>query len=163
MARFPPPLLAVWSGLETRQRVGNGRCSQLSSLKLYLCDMKLEKIRSDVGRAYFLYWRAGLKSLLGWPEDRIEQWAEKFRDYLSNEDDIFFNNAPAKYVLGEYLNEKHPGWIDKLKEKKGLEYHPIIYDLALCIDETAHPELRRGAGWGAAQRRIETAIKRIQI
>jgi hypothetical protein len=93
----------------------------------------------------------------------VEQWADKFRDYLSNENDWLFHSPPADYVIGEYLNEKHPGWMAEVREKKGLEYYPIMYDLKLCIDCGLHPGLRRGVGWEAARRRLERAIKRVQV
>src|SRR5215467_9426680 len=101
--------------------------------------MKKSEIGSETGKAYFAYWSMALKSLLGWPNQRVEQWAEKFKNYLSNENDMLFHNPPAKYIIGEYLHERHPGWMEKLREKKGLEYYPIMYDLTLCIDDDAHP------------------------
>lgn len=124
--------------------------------------MKLEDIRSENGKAYFRFWRKGLSALLGWPDERIEQWAEKFKDCIHDENNLLFHALPGTYIAGEYLNERFPGWWNELA-RAGLWTANSEREISDCINEFIYPELTKGQGWDNARARIDEAVKRMTI
>jgi hypothetical protein len=125
--------------------------------------MKIEQITSLSGRAYFRFWSTALKALLGWSDDRIEQWAEKFQTLnINNEGGMLFHELPETFVIGEYMAERYPGWQEKLRQKNQLTEN-VIRGLSDCINHLMYPELWEGKGWDAGRERIDAEARRLGL
>lgn len=124
--------------------------------------MKQADIRSETGKAYFRFWSVALKGLLGWPDQRIEQWADRFSEYIHNEHDALYHSLPGTYIVAEYLNERCPGWQKKL-EKQNLWTANTMREISDCLNEFIYPELEKGQGWEQARSRLDEVLKRFDL
>lgn len=124
--------------------------------------MKLEDIRSENGKAYFRFWSMALKALLEWPDQRIEQWAEKFHDSIHDEHDFLYHYLPGTCVIPEYLDERHPTWREQIRTHE-LGSANALREISDSINEFIYPELEHGQGWEKARLRVEEAIERLGL
>lgn len=102
------------------------------------------------------------KALLGWPDQRVEQWADKFDYCIHNENDLLYNDCPGEYVIPVYLDERYPNWRKKL-EKKKLWTANTMRELSDCINLSLYPELKMGRGWDEARLRLESTAQRLGL
>jgi len=124
--------------------------------------MKTEDIQSLNGKAYFRWWSMALKALLGWSDERIEKWADKYADCVQRENDLLYHMLPGNQVIAEYLDEKHPGWRGKLEERDLFSAN-TMREISDCINEFIHPKLEHRKKWDAAKDRIEGVVKRLGL
>jgi hypothetical protein len=54
----------------------------------------------ELERNYVKIWRAALKELLHWREDRIEEWIAKYAQGFNDPHSMVANENPEFYVVG---------------------------------------------------------------
>ena len=73
---------------------------------------------------YIATWRKTYEELLGSAEPALSRTIDRFRDYMTDENDLFFNGTPLSYAMSELITSEYPGlpaYFDGLELSRELE------------------------------------------
>jgi hypothetical protein len=118
--------------------------------------MNYASITTRVGRKYFSYWKNGLKTILGWSDQQIEEWAEQFKGDLNAEDSLFFHFNPGDYLVPVLVS---PTLLQKAAARGSQA--AVISEVADAVSDFLYPELWEGEGWSDAKSRVESLLQRL--
>lgn len=76
----------------------------------------------DNSTYYMAIWKGLFGQLLGWPDEQVGNWAERFSAYLADPDDMLFHENPIYWTttafIPEWLNQRlTPGGTAGLKNE----------------------------------------------
>jgi hypothetical protein len=111
-------------------------------------------VTTQIGRIYFRFWRAGLRAVLGWSDDRVGQWTEQWKARLNNEHDSLFNDTPA-YLMAPLLIP------DQLRRRiRDDEHMRLVKKLRDALNEPDDfPEENVNYDWASAADRVRAILR----
>ena len=116
--------------------------------------MNENEITTEMGRIYWRFWHAGLRGLLGWSDERISQWAERFRHPLNDAHSPLFNytaaNIMAQVLIADELRQR-------ISNEGRLDLEKKIEDALNKPD--AFPEEAKNYDWQSARERIQRILR----
>jgi hypothetical protein len=124
--------------------------------------MNESEITTEVGQIYFRFWRAGLRALLSWSDERISQWAIRWKKRLNNENDILFHWTASR-ELAEALIDDNFGRDGKLERKivPSGQYVDLRNDLEDALNlADDFPEGNPDCDWQSARERVQRVLQR---
>jgi|ERR1041385_952471 hypothetical protein len=67
--------------------------------------MHPNELTSQVGRHYLEAWRKIVPTFLGWSDEKVLSWAEKWKDDMNDPGAGFYNRTPIEYVVPLFIPE----------------------------------------------------------
>jgi hypothetical protein len=118
--------------------------------------MNETEITTEVGRSTFRFWRAGLRAVLGWSDERISQWAAQWKEQLNNENSFLFHRTAVRILAPALI----PDELERKIVPSG-QYVDLICDLEVALNiADDFPDLDPNYDWQSARERVQKVLRK---